>query len=154
MDRPALLAEALDEITAHGPPGMLRARKWPAGPLSLVHLQVLSALDIDGPLPMGGIADALDVSQASATGIVDRMEQRGLVRRRRDDDDRRVVRVEATDDGHGVLAAMAADRREHLAKVLDQLSDEELAGLLIGVRALRRAREQFHAQHGIPGGTA
>ena len=50
-------------------------------------------------MPMGALADSLDVSQASATGIVDRMEQRGLIERRRDDDDRRVIRVPLTADG-------------------------------------------------------
>ena len=39
---------------------------------------------------MSQLAEALDVSQASATGIVDRMEQRGLVSRQRNDEDRRV----------------------------------------------------------------
>ena len=80
-------------------------RRWPSGPLSLVHLHVLTVLEADGSVPMRALAEALDVSQASATGIVDRMEQRGLVVRQRDDDDRRVIRVVLTDDGRGCSAA-------------------------------------------------
>ena len=95
---------------------------------------------------MRALAESLDVSQASATGIVDRMEQRGIVERQRDEADRRVIRVALTDEGRGLIAGMATERRDHLARILDQLTDAELDGLLLGTRALRRAREQ-RARH-------
>jgi DNA-binding MarR family transcriptional regulator len=145
MDRATLLAELLDEFAAHSPAAAMRhMRQWPGGALSLVHVNVLAVLDIDGPIPMGGLAEALDVSQASATGIVDRMEQRGLVERRRIDDDRRVVRVALTDEGRRLIAGMAAERREHLAAMLETLTDAELEGFLLGTRALHRARARLH----------
>ncbi len=136
MDRATLLSELLDEFAAHSPAAAMRhMRQWPGGALSLVHVNVLAILDIDGPMPMGGLAEALDVSQASATGIVDRMEQRGLVERRRIDDDRRVVRVALTDEGRRLIAGMAAERREHLAAMLETLTDAELEGFVLGSRA-------------------
>jgi len=146
MDRRTMLIELLDELTSHTPATMMRAmRRWPHGPLSLVHLQVLAAIDADGPLPMHGLAESLDVSQASATGIVDRMEQRGLVERTRDPDDRRVVRVGLTDNGRRLIEGVADERKERLARVLEELTDDELAGFLRGSRALRAARERLHA---------
>ncbi len=153
MDRDQLKAELLEELVAHSPAAMMRGlRRWPGGPLSLVHLHVLTVLDTDGPIPMRVLAESLDVSQASTTGIVDRMEQRGLVTRQRDDEDRRVVRVALTDEGRDMVNGIAADRREKLAAVLDELSDEELAGFLLGARAMRRGRERLHerlaAEHG------
>ena len=145
MDRAILLSELLEEFAAPSPAAAMRhMRQWPGGALSLVHVNVLAVLDIDGPMPMGGLAEALDVSQASATGIVDRMEQRGLVERRRIDDDRRVVRVALTDEGRRLIAGMAAERREHLAAMLETLTDAELEGLLVGTRALHRARACLH----------
>ena len=145
MDRAILLSDLLEEFAAHSPAAAMRhMRQWPGGALSLVHVNVLAVLDIDGPMPMGGLAEALDVSQASATGIVDRMEQRGLVERRRIDDDRRVVRVALTDEGRRLIAGMAAERREHLAAMLETLTDAELEGLLVGTRALHRARACLH----------
>ena len=145
MDRATLLSELLDEFAAHSPAAAMRhMRQWPGGALSLVHVNVLAILDMDGPMPMGGLAEALDVSQASATGIVDRMEQRGLVERRRIDDDRRVVRVALTDEGRRLIAGMAAERREHLAAMLETLTDAELEGFLLGTRALHRARARLH----------
>jgi len=130
----------------HAPSGILRSmRRWPKGPVSLVHLNVLTVLDVDGSLPMRALAEALDVSQASATGIVDRMEQRRLVERRRDDEDRRVIRVALTEDGRRLIAGIAADRRERLGALLADLSMAELTGFLAGTRALRLARERLHA---------
>jgi DNA-binding PadR family transcriptional regulator len=71
------------------------------------------------------------------------MEQRGLVARLRDEDDRRVIRVALTDSGRQFLATIAAERRERLALVLAELSDDELEGFLLGSQALRRARERL-----------
>jgi len=141
----------LDELTSHSPADMLRyMRRWPSGPLSLVHLQVLTVLETEGPVPMGALADSLDVSQASATGIVDRMEQRGLIERRRDDEDRRVIRVALTEAGTRLLAGVAADRRERLGFLLDELSDDELEGFLRGSRALREARRRLAPRWAVP----
>jgi DNA-binding MarR family transcriptional regulator len=145
MDRDQLKAELIEELVAHSPAAAMRAmRRWPGGPLSLVHLHVLLVLDADGPIPMRVLAEGLDVSQASATGIVDRMEQRSLVERRRDDEDRRVVRVALTDAGRTMIGSLAAERREKLALLLEDLTDEELAGFLLGARAMRRSRDRHH----------
>ena len=145
-DRPALIVRVLDELSGHGPKEAFRhMRKWPSGRLSLVHLNVLMTLDTDGELPMGALADALDVSQASITGIIDRMEQRGIVERRRDDGDRRVVRVAMTDEGRRLIGLVDAQRREHMAQLLLELDDRELEGFLAGLSALRRARERIAA---------
>jgi DNA-binding MarR family transcriptional regulator len=142
-DRATLLRELLDEMTSHAPAKQMHMlRHWPSGRLSLVHLNVLVVLDAEGPLPMRALAEALDVSQASATGIIDRMEQRGLVTRDRDAEDRRVVRVALTDQGRELIAGTAAERRDHLARMLDLLTDDEIAGFLLGARALRRIREE------------
>jgi DNA-binding MarR family transcriptional regulator len=145
-DRSSLLAELVEELAAHTPSDMLRAmRRWPRGPLSLVHLNVLIALSDAGPLPMRALAETLDVSQASTTGIVDRMEQRGLVERRRDDEDRRVIRVGLSAAGTQLVEALSTERRERLGRLLDLMTDDELDAFARGVRGMRRAREQFLA---------
>ena len=145
MDRATLLAQILDEIGAQNPVQAMRLmHHWPGGRLSLVHVHVLFVLEADGALPMRALAEAMDVSQASATGIVDRMEQRGLVERARDAEDRRIVRVAITDEGRQLIEGLAAQRRDHLATLLEGLTDEELAAFLVGARAMRRARERLH----------
>jgi DNA-binding MarR family transcriptional regulator len=146
IDRQAVVRDLLEELPS--PSAAMRyMHHWPGGRLSLVHVNVLSLLDADGPMSMRVLADALDVSQASATGIVDRMAQRGLVERQRDTEDRRVVRVALTEQGRGLVSGMAAERRDHMAAILDDLTDEELAAFLTGARAMRRARERRYAAH-------
>src|SRR3954468_3660505 len=90
--RTSLLGDVIAEITSWNPRDWTRAlRHWHRGSISLVHLDVLMVLEEYGPLSMGRLAELLDVSVASATGIVGRMEKRGLVERHHDDEDRRIV---------------------------------------------------------------
>jgi DNA-binding MarR family transcriptional regulator len=143
VERGALERELLDEMTAWSPRdrgGMFKS--WHRHALSLVHLNVLSALEAEGPLSMSSLAEAMDVSDASATGIVDRMEKRGLVERRHGTDDRRVVLVHATDAGRQVFTDMAAHRRQALSKILSELTADEIAALLTGMRAIHAARRR------------
>jgi DNA-binding MarR family transcriptional regulator len=141
--RARIRAELVAELLSHPPAAVMRVmRRRPGGAISLVHLHVLIVLDREGVQPMARLAEWLDVSRSSATGIVDRMEERGLVARQRDSSDRRVVRVVITDGGRGVLAALDEDRRKMIGELLDELSDDDLEGFLRGVRAMRRARER------------
>ncbi len=145
-DRQALQRELLEEMTAWSPRDRDGAFKtWHRHALSLVHLNVLTALEAEGPLSMRRLAEAMDVSDASATGIVDRMEKRGLVERRHGTDDRRQVLVHPTPAGAQVFSDMAAHRRSALAKVLAELTEEELAALLVGMRAIHAAKARVLA---------
>ena len=123
---------------------MAAFQNWAHHTLSLIHLSVLAALESHGPLSMTKLAETMDVSVASATGIVTRMEKRGVVRRRHAEDDRRVVLVEVTDAGALVSREMDKHRRERLGKLLEELTDDELAGFLSGLRALGAARLRLH----------
>ena len=109
-----------------------------SGPLSLIHLQVMTVLQterLDADARARRVARRL--AGVSATGIVDRMEQRGLIERRRDDDDRRVIRVAAR-RRTAASSSPASPRTgaQRLGYLLDELSDDELDGFLRGARAL------------------
>lgn len=138
--------EVLAELTSENPRERVGAfRQWLKVSLSLVHLHVLTVLESDGPLSMSHLAEALDVSVASATGIIDRMEQRGLVERRREREDRRVVLVHPTDAGAAVFRTIAEQRRQALIPILERMTDQELESCLIGLRAMHRVREEAMA---------
>ena len=150
-ERQALQAELLDEMTGFSPSDFAGAFKsWHRHSLSLVHLNVLTALEADGPLSMKRLAEVMDVSDASATGIVDRMEKRGLVERRHDAADRRVVLVHPTEAGARVFSEMADHRRQMLSQVLTELSHEEMAALLVGMRAIHSARGRLLEDGDVP----
>lgn len=130
-----------DELLSWDPREFISAfRRWHHGSLSLIHLNVLAVLESEGPISMSGLAEALDVSVASTTGIIDRMEKRGLVERRHEDRDRRVVLVHPTEAGRDVFREIDERRRQGLGRLLEGLSVAELEGLLQGHRALRLAR--------------
>jgi DNA-binding MarR family transcriptional regulator len=145
--RRALVDEVIAELSSWNPREFIGAfRHWHSGSLSLIHLNVLTLLEADGPLSMSHLAEGLDVSLASTTGIVDRMEQRGLVERRRDSDDRRVVIVHIAAGGTKVFDDIDQRRRQALAKLLTRLNERELRGLLVGHEALRKARLEMMRQ--------
>jgi DNA-binding MarR family transcriptional regulator len=133
--------ELLKELMSWSAKDRLNAlRVWHAGSLSLIHLHVLTVLEANGPMAMGELAEALDVSVASATGLISRMVERGLVERRHDETDRRVVVVKATEAGANVFREMEQRRRAGLEALMAKLTDEEQAGFLAGLRALTAAR--------------
>jgi len=137
----ALVNDVIDELTSWNPREFIAAfQRWHQGAFSLVHLNVLTLLEAHGPLSMSRLADALGISVASVTGVVERMEKRGLVERRHDTEDRRVVLVHPAAGATRVFGEIDARRRRGLATLLEHLTDEELAGLLRGHRALRAAR--------------
>ncbi|MEO5704266.1 MAG: MarR family transcriptional regulator [Candidatus Limnocylindrales bacterium] len=133
--------EVVDEMTSWNPREFIAAiQRWHQGEISLIHLNVLMLLEATGPLAMSRLAGGLDISVASVTGVVDRMEARGLVERRRDADDRRVILVHPAEGGRQLFRDIDQRRRIGLTKLLGKLSDAELEGLLAGHRALRTAR--------------
>ena len=150
--RATLAHELITELGGWSAPDRLRAfTGWHRGSLSLVQLIVLTVLEADGPIPMRRLAEALDVSDASATGIVDRMEKRGLVERRHGTEDRREVLVHLTDTGASVFHELQQRRRARLVAMVEQLTDKELSGLLTGLRAMRAAVVRLHAERGDDG---
>jgi DNA-binding MarR family transcriptional regulator len=97
---------------------------------------VLSALRIAGPsnrLSPTRLFKSLMLSSAGITSRLDRLEQRGLVRRLRDPGDRRGILVELTDQGAAILdqavAANTGSERELIAG-LNAAEIETLTGLL------------------------
>jgi DNA-binding MarR family transcriptional regulator len=80
--------------------------------LSPPQTMALLRLDRDEGVPMHHLAGALHCDTSNVTGIVDRLEDRGLVERRVDPRDRRVKRLVLTDEG--------ADLRELLAVRLSE----------------------------------
>lgn len=149
--RRATTDDLLDALTAWGPRERIQMlTSWHRGSLSVVHLILLNVLEAQGPLSMSRLAEALDVSVASATGIVDRMARRGLVGRRHASDDRRIILVHLTKRGRTVFGHLEAARRARLRRALEQLSDEELDGFLRGLLAMRAAAAQARAAEEAP----
>jgi MarR family transcriptional regulator, organic hydroperoxide resistance regulator len=147
MNDTSLVDQCLDELE----PLIARQRKAVAAQgclraISNTHLHVLFVLTTDGPLAMGQLADQLDCSMPSVSGIVDRMVGHGLVERLRDDDDRRLVVVRATKAGRAAVEEIDMVRRQQLARVLEMLEPAEQEAALRVFRSMRAAANQLSEQ--------
>ncbi len=107
--------------------------------VSMTNLHVLSTLDHHGDLTMSHLAELLDVSLSNATGLVDRMEERGFVARERDSEDRRVVIVRLAEGGRQKLIDIQLVREELVQKILGRLDTDALQCVRAAIAALRGA---------------
>ncbi|MEV3991053.1 MarR family transcriptional regulator [Streptomyces sp. NPDC049837] len=89
--------------------------------------RVLGLLALE-PTPMRRIAQSLRCEPSNVTGIVDRLEARGLVERRPDPADRRVKIAAATDEGRAT-ARRLRDALDFAREPLAALSEEERTAL-------------------------
>ena len=76
-----------------------------AAGLTTPQLLVMQAIEKEGSPSTSALARHIVVSQATVTRIIDRLEQRGLVRRDKSSTDRRVINVSLTDSGRIKLEA-------------------------------------------------
>jgi DNA-binding MarR family transcriptional regulator len=123
--RAAVVADRLHSAAIHL---LRRVRTQDAATgLSAARLSALSVVVFAGPVTMGRLAAAEQVSAPTMTRLLAAMEKDGLVRRERDARDRRVTWIHATPKGSRILHAGRRRRVAALAKDLSGLSAVELA---------------------------
>ncbi len=112
-----------------------------ASELDLHPAQAGALLQLAEPLPMNEIAYRLVCDSSNVTGLIDRLEARGLVERRPSFHDRRVKHVVLTDAGKDLRERMlervarptpgferlTADEQRQLAGLLGRILDEDMA---------------------------
>src|SRR5215475_12475172 len=105
--------------------------------LSPAQCHVLHLMEPDRQIPMGRIAERLACDASNVTGLIDRLESRGLVRRQPSVEDRCVKVLELTDEGvrlrstvldrmtkpPEILARLSAEEQRMLVKILKRLLD-------------------------------
>ena len=119
------------------PPFAAIARELDLRPAAFGTLRML-----DQPRTMSEVASALQCDNSNVTGIVDSLEEKGLVRRRPSEEDRRVKLIELTPEGkrvHGRLAkafatpppwvdALSEKDRQTLRDILQRAVDARTPG--------------------------
>jgi DNA-binding MarR family transcriptional regulator len=109
--------------------------------LSTVQCHVLHLIEPGRPLPMGRLAETLACDASNVTGLIDRLEARGLIRRRASPNDRRVKVLQLTPAGSRLraqllrrmtggshpLSRLSLVQRRMLVRILEALVDERPA---------------------------
>jgi DNA-binding MarR family transcriptional regulator len=115
--------------------------RLPAGArvdLSPVQCHVLHLIEPDRPMPMNRLAETLSCDASNVTGLVDRLESRGLVQRCPAPGDRRVKVLALTPAGarlraqlvklmmgrHLPLSRLSAEEQKTLVRILERLLDD------------------------------
>jgi DNA-binding MarR family transcriptional regulator len=107
--------------------------------ISMTHLHILWVLEHHGDLTMTRLADLLDVSLSNATGLIDRMAERGLVDRVRVPTDRRIVIVRASHEGARIRDEIEALKQDRLRSILNRLEPAKLERIHAAISDLRGA---------------
>jgi len=94
--------------------------------ISAAQLNCLLALYENGPLPPSQIAKHMLVKSSTVTGVVDRLEQKGLVQRVRNSPDRRVITIELTETGNQLSENAPPPIQQKIIDGLKKLSEAEI----------------------------
>jgi DNA-binding MarR family transcriptional regulator len=107
--------------------------------LSIQQLRVLTLLAVENGSSAHRLAGSLGVGLTTVTGIVDRLERRGLVSRHLDQRDRRVRRIELTDEGRKLLEDFESFSRERHRSLYGRLELRILGNLAECLEAMHAA---------------
>ncbi len=114
--------------------------------LTMQQVRVLDHIAKDPGIAGHELGERLGVSAPTASGLIDRLVEKGLIIRVDDRDDRRVRRLHPTELGLDVIRQMDSMFGRALGVVIQLLSMEDLELLLRGSRAMLDALERAHAE--------
>ena len=124
--------------------------------LSNSDMECLDFLILEGRVTAGRLAEVTGLTTGAITGVVDRLEQAGLVRRERDDNDRRKVFIAAVPENTAKIGKFYEHLQRAMLKVWDSYSDAELRLLLRfatqGYETMLAATEELKAMIEEPKG--
>ncbi|WP_433632856.1 MarR family winged helix-turn-helix transcriptional regulator [Nocardia sp. CA-120079] len=129
------IAQAADALFV----AMRRARSVGAeqiGGLSLAQVALLEPLAGEADIPVGRLASNADVSVPTATRMLQQLEAKGVVVRRRSPEDERRVLVSLTDDGAERLALLRTRLRERQLRAYEAFMPGERVQLVTLLRRL------------------
>jgi DNA-binding MarR family transcriptional regulator len=116
---------------------------WIDSGLTLTQLRSLFLIANKGNTNFRKLAETLRVTPSNVTGIVDRLEQQGLVSRTQNLEDRRETMLQATDKGKALVANLREAEIKQMTQILSLLSLEELSSLARGLSAFIGAANSY-----------
>ena len=111
-------------------------------------LDCLDFLNLEGRVTAGRLAEVTGLTTGAITGVVDRLENAGFVRRERDETDRRKVFIVVVPETTAKIAQFYVPMQQAMHKLWSSYSDAELKLLLRfaneGYRAVLEATEKLN----------
>lgn len=104
--------------------------------LTASQLLLLQVLDQHGESTAGEIAAHMGITQATTTNLLHKLEDRGLVSRRRSDTDRRKVWLTLTEAGREKLMAAPDDLQERFSHQFEALEDWEQSMIIAALERI------------------
>ena len=99
-------------------------------------LGCLLALFDSGPMPQSKLAQTILVKPSTITGIIDRLEQKGLVVRERSERDRRIVNINITDAGNELVNEAPPPIQKTIINGLKSLSERDTTKVVESLEGL------------------
>jgi DNA-binding MarR family transcriptional regulator len=95
--------------------------------ISPTDLETMDILSTNGPLTAGRLAELTGLTTGAITGVVDRLEKSGFVRRERDANDRRRVIIHLVADRARKIGKLYVPLARAMTELSERYTDEELA---------------------------
>jgi DNA-binding MarR family transcriptional regulator len=114
----------------------VRAGDWD---MTMAQMRALMAVGYESGCTMGELASRLGIGVSAATGLVDRLVERGALERESDPADRRVVRVRISPAGIRAGQEWQAAQILHMGAALSALSDGDIRRVAEATNLLHRA---------------
>ncbi len=111
-------------------------------------LVLLKQLEEGPPRPVCELAQAVNLSQATVTGILDRLERKRLITRSRSSDDKRKVMISPTPEARVVIAGAPPLLQEHFIESFAELADWEQSQILSSLQRLVALMEADQVEAG------
>jgi MarR family transcriptional regulator, organic hydroperoxide resistance regulator len=116
---------------------------WQKLELPIAQFKSLLIISIQGKTNFRSLAQVLGVTPGNVTGIIDRLEEQGLVRRNPDLADRRIVWLEVTKKGSKLVSQLMEAQNLLAIKILDLMDQKELESLNQGMQGIIAALDKY-----------
>lgn len=113
--------------------------------ISSSDLECMDFLNLESRVTAGRLAEVTGLTTGAITGVIDRLEKAGLVRRERDDSDRRKVFITVVPESEAKIGKFYESLQQSIHKAWSKYSDDELRFLvrftMLGYEVMRGATE-------------
>jgi len=106
--------------------------------LTFPQLSAISILEKHGEQKVSELSLKMGLSDSTVSGILDRLEQKDIIKRERTKDDRRVVKISLTGKSQKFCHDFHRKKEKYFTLLLKKLSEEEIKDIIKGLEILNR----------------